>query len=156
MCTRLLLDHARKRPRGRTPVWKWKEYSSYLWRSSRSIPFMELRQKTMTGDYVLCMITSKQGWMVQPVESPMWLDLVCCFMCGRQSCDRNFKLLFYLFCHFLRPLTKGNVNHEECTDNVISYQFHVQSCLNRPYLITIVKLVIYMFGWKYSGSDICS
>ena len=36
-----------------------------------AVPFMELRQKTMTGDYVLCMITSKQGWMVQPVESPM-------------------------------------------------------------------------------------
>ena len=68
------------------------------------------------------------------------------FMCGRQSRDRNFKLLFYLFCNFLRSLTKGNVNHEECTDNVISYQFHVQSCLNCPYLITIVKSVIYMFG----------
>ena len=26
------------------------------------------------------------------------------------------------------------VNHEECTDNVISYQFHVQSRLNTPLL----------------------
>ena len=76
---------------------------------------------------------------------------------GRQSADRFFGELFFTitaissyyfiyFCNFLRSLTKGNVNHEECTDNVISYQFHVQSCLNCPYLITIVKSVICMFG----------
>ena len=51
------------------------------------------------------------------------------------------------------------VKHKECTDNVhvisLFYQFHVQSHLNRFYLITIVKSVIYMyrFGWKYSRSD---
>ena len=37
------------------------------------------------------------------------------------------------------------VNHEECTDNAISYQFPVQSHLNTP-LLLLLKSVIYMFG----------
>ena len=41
------------------------------------------------------------------------------------------------------------VNHDKCTDNVISYQFRVQSHLNMP-LLSLLKSVIYMFGWKYS------
>ena len=40
------------------------------------------------------------------------------------------------------------VNHEECTDNIVSYQFHVQS-RNTPSL-SLLKSVIYMFGLKLS------
>ena len=47
-------------------------------------------------------------------------------------------------------------NREECTDHLISFHFHAKIRLNRAFtIISIAKSVIYMFGCKYSGSDIC-
>lgn len=55
-------------------------------------------------------------------------------MCGRQSGHNDFKLLFFYF--FISKDQWWNElmlieNNEEYTDNVISYQFHVQNRLNR-------------------------
>lgn len=56
-------------------------------------------------------------------------------MYGRQSGHHDFQFIILFIYFFISEDQWGNewmlIENEECTDNVISYQFHVQNRLNR-------------------------
>ena len=140
-----------------TDPFKWSACHCKLWYFARPHPVIVINSNVLWLELLI------QDSTLPPAGSPMRLDLVrwqLTFHVWSPVWPPRFQVIILFNCFFIsygpwRDELMLIVNHEECTDNVISYQFHVQSRLN-CLCYNNCEISYILFGWKYSGSDICS